>query len=281
VTAGDLFGRPDQTRALGVGVHNALTASLAETAGFEVLWLSSFELSTTFLLPDANLITLTEVGRLAREVCQASSLPLIVDADNGYGSDESALRALREFSSAGAAAMCLEDSRYPKRCSFYASVERGLEPVDDFCRRIERLVQRAGDVKIVARTEGLIGGLGLDGTSDRIRRYVDAGAQAVFVQTGAATDAEFGAILSAFKGQVPLVVTPTALPDMPASHLYELGANVVIYANLAIRGVVKAVGDLFTTVVRHQSLGAVRDAIVPMETIFELTKADEWIAPRG
>jgi 2-methylisocitrate lyase-like PEP mutase family enzyme len=280
VTAGDLFRRPDQTRALGVGVHNALTAALAETAGFDVLWLSSFELSTTFLLPDANLITLTEVGRLARDVCQASSLPLIVDADNGYGSDESALRALREFSSAGAAAMCLEDARYPKRCSFYTSVERDLEPVEDFCRRIERLVQRAGDVKIVARTEGLVGGLGFHATSDRIRRYIDAGSDAVFVQTGAATVPEFNAILSTFKGHVPLVVTPTALPDTTASELHERGANIVIYANLAIRGVVKVVSDLFATVVQRQSLGAVEDAIVPMETIFELTKADEWIAPR-
>src|SRR2546430_1988458 len=115
---------------LGVGVHNAITASLVERAGFDVLWLSSLEVSTAKLLPDANVITFSEVAHTIREIRRATTLPIIVDADNGYGSDETAMRAAQEFRDAGATAICLEDNAFPKRGSFYTGVGRQLEDRD-------------------------------------------------------------------------------------------------------------------------------------------------------
>src|SRR5437660_3286386 len=93
---------------VGVGVHNAVTAELVERAGFDALWLSSLEVSTSKLLPDANVITFSEVAQILREIKSKVTLPIIVDADNGYGSDETAMRAAQEFRDAGATAICLE-----------------------------------------------------------------------------------------------------------------------------------------------------------------------------
>jgi phosphoenolpyruvate phosphomutase len=95
--------------AIGVGVHSAITARIAERAGFEVLWLSGLEVSAERALPDLNVITPTEMAAELREVVRASSLPVFVDADNGYGSDDSMLRAADMFAPAGATAMCVED----------------------------------------------------------------------------------------------------------------------------------------------------------------------------
>lgn len=267
--------------ALGVGVHNAFTASLAERAGFDVLWLSSLEASTARLLPDINVITFTEMARICREIRAATTLPIFVDADNGYGSDETAVRAAREFASSGATAMCIEDNAFPKRNSFYQGTDRSLEGTEDFCRRIEAVRRATGDqLEVIARTEGLVAGLGVERTAGRARAYVEAGADAIFVQTKEPTLGEFGAVLDEVGELAPVVVTPTALPDTTAGELGEMGVDVIIYANVVMRAITKGVGDVLEILHEERQLRATDGRIAPLEALFELTDAYGWINAR-
>lgn len=264
--------------ALGVGIHNAITAGLAERAGFDALWLSSLEVSTAKLLPDANLITFTEVTSILREIRRATTLPIIVDADNGYGSNETAIRAAQEFMFAGATAICFEDNAFPKRGSFYEGVSRRLEDTDTFCRRIERVRQAVdGHAEVIARTEGLIAGLSVNETIKRVRAYVKAGAHAVFIQTNSVREADFRTVLSEVRMLAPIVITPTTLPETPASEFHAQGADVIIYSNVVMRTIARAISRTLTELREKQFLGCVTDQIAPLEDLFELTRVDDWI----
>lgn len=263
---------------LGVGVHNAITACLVERAGFAVLWLSGLELSTAKLLPDANVITFSEVSYILREIKKATTLPIIVDADNGYGSDETAIRAAQEFRDAGATAICLEDTAFPKRGSFYSGVERQLEDSNAFCRRIKKVRQAVGNrLDIIARTEGLVAGLGVRKTVERAYSYMEAGADALFVQTNLPTTEDFIRVLSEVQALGPIITTPTALPELSATQLHTLGADVIIFSNVVMRTIIKAVNEALTELKIRQSLSEVRDRLTSLEEIFELTHAYDWL----
>ena len=263
---------------LGVGVHNAATARLVEHAGFGVLWLSSLEISTAKALPDANVITSVEVAEIAREIRRATRLPMIVDADNGYGSNETAVRAAQAFHAAGVAAMCIEDNAFPKRNSFYQGIDRQLEDAAAFGGRIRAIRRAVGDdrFEIIARTEALVAGLGVAEALERARAYVEAGADAIFVQTNTSTIAEFEWVLGEIHMFAPIVIAPTALPNVPAARLHGMGADVIIYSNVVIRTIAKALSQTLASLSEAQCLGPLYDDIASMEAIFELSGAYDW-----
>lgn len=263
--------------ALGVGVHNAVTASLVERAGFDVLWLSSLEISTAKLLPDANVITFNEVSDILREIKRTTTLPILVDADNGYGSDETAIRAAQEFCSAGATAICLEDNAFPKRNSFYIGIERHLEDIEIFCQRIKKVRQRVDPhLEIIARTEGLVAGKGAKETIERAYAYIDAGADALFVQSGEFTGEDFEKVLREIRGNVPIITTPTALPEVSAEQLHAMGVDVIIFSNVVIRTIIKSVSEVLSILLQKQRFGGVQDRMLPLEDLFEITHAYDW-----
>jgi 2-methylisocitrate lyase-like PEP mutase family enzyme len=265
-----------------VGVHDAITARLADRAGFEALWLSSLELSASKALPDANVITLTEVAERVREIRRASELPILVDADNGYGADEIAVRAALEFEAAGASAICLEDNDFPKRCSFYAGIDRGLETVDDFCRRLSAVRAAIGPrVELIARTEALVAGLPPEEAVRRARAYVGAGADALFVQSSSGGGPVFEQVLAEVRSLAPVMLTPTAMAEASASGLAALGADLVIYSNVVIRALLKGVGEVLTDLRAAERLGAGQGRIAPLQSLFELTAAYQWLERPG
>ena len=122
--------------AIGVGVHDGLTARLAEIAGFDLVWVGSLEVSARFGFPDRNLITSPEMASVISEVRAATDLPIFVDADNGYGSDLTAMRAAALFEAAGAQTMVIEDNAFPKENSLVVGHSRQLVDVDSFVTRL-------------------------------------------------------------------------------------------------------------------------------------------------
>ncbi len=124
---------------VGVGAHDALTALLVERAGFDLVWLGSLEVSSRLGIPDRNLLTPTEMAMVVREVRAAITLPIYVDADNGYGSDLTAVRAIELFASAGAHTVCIEDNAFPKRNSLSTAGSHELLGAEVFAARLERL----------------------------------------------------------------------------------------------------------------------------------------------
>src|SRR5437870_4403047 len=128
---------PAEGIVLAAGAHDALSAKLAEEAGFDAIWASGFGISAVQAVPDANILTLTETLEAVRRIVDAVGIPVIADCDNGYGNAINVMRTAGEFERAGAAGICIEDNEFPKRCSFYAGVRRDLVPVEEHARKIE------------------------------------------------------------------------------------------------------------------------------------------------
>ncbi|MBQ1023938.1 isocitrate lyase/PEP mutase family protein [Micromonospora sp. C95] len=263
-------------RLIGVGAHDALTASLVQRSGFDVAWVGSFEASTYRRMPDINVITSTEMADSVRAVRTGCDLPVFVDADNGYGTDDAAARALDQFAAAGADAMCLEDNAFPKRNSLYSTQERALEDPEAFSRRLARLVGKKTGVRIIARTEALVAGLGPEEAVRRLDRYADTGVDGLFVQANTRHADQLGEVLDRTAGRIPIVLAPTALPEVAVDQFFDMGANVVIYANVVSRAAVRSVSRMLATLREARSLDSVTADISGLDEIFALTGAQEW-----
>ena len=148
------------------GAFNAISAKLVEQAGFDAVWLSSFGVSIAErALPDANLITLTEMLNVGRNIVASVDIPVIADCENGYGDINNTIHTVREFERAGIAAVCIDDNHYPKRCSLFDSADRHLITVSEMVEKIKagKDVQKSSDFVFIARTESIIAGCSIGG----------------------------------------------------------------------------------------------------------------------
>src|ERR1035437_953573 len=177
--------QPGQFLKIG-GAHDALSAVLLERAGFPALWVSGFGLSAAqFAMPDVNLVSMTESVDATRRICEAVRIPVIVDADNGFGDETNAYRAVREYGMAGAAGVCIEDNTFPKRCSLYPGAPRELVSIAEMCLKLQA-AKRAAEpfgVVLIGRVESLIADLGPEDAIKRANAYADAGADIVLIHS--------------------------------------------------------------------------------------------------
>jgi len=263
---------------VGVGVHDALTARLAERSGFDTLWLGSLEVSSSRGLPDVNLLSLHDMAAATRDVRSASTLPLLVDVDTGYGSDETAVRALLELEAAGAFAICIEDSAFPKRNSLFPVAGRSLEDAEVFTRRLRKLVAARRSVKIIARTEALVAGLGPEAAISRLQSYAEAGADALFAQVDHTNRDSLPPVVRAVRGLAPVVLAPTALPGYSVQDWEEVGADVVLFANVVVRTMVSSLSRMLVKLRDAGSASSVDDDLVSLPDLFSLTDTAGWIS---
>lgn len=223
------------------GAFNALAARAVEKAGFEAVYLSGAGLSNAvFGLPDVGLITLTEAVDHARRVVHAVKVPVIVDGDTGFGDTINAARTISEFEAAGVSAVHLEDQVLPKKCghldgkelvSAAAMVEKIRAAAAARCDR---------DFMIIARTDAR-GVTSFDDAVDRAKRYLDAGADAIFPEAMQSAD-ELAKFAQAVKA--PLLANMTEFgktPLLPLDELRKLGYRMVIYPQTALRVAFKAI----------------------------------------
>ncbi|MFD0391970.1 isocitrate lyase/phosphoenolpyruvate mutase family protein [Streptomyces nogalater] len=172
---------------MGIGVHSPITALLAEEAA-DVLWLGSLEMSTSRGVPDQEVLEPQEIAGIIRSVRAVTSLPIYVDADTGRGSDDLAVLATKLYEEAGADAICVEDNLFPKRNSLDDRFGgRKLLDPEAFAYRISAMVAARSSLKVVARTEALVAYHGADAAVERLHRYADAGADALFAQANRAS----------------------------------------------------------------------------------------------
>jgi phosphoenolpyruvate phosphomutase len=217
---------------LAIGAVNALAAHVAAEAGFDTLWVSGLEVSAASGLPDANVLGPRDLSDVVASLGRVTELPVIVDIDNAGGSGRTAERFAYDLMHAGAAAVCVEDSAYPKCNSFAAHRAQSLADRDLLCEQVGRIRKVAGDgLVIVARTEALIAGEDLATAIARAEAYAAAGADGILIHSKDATADQARAIGRAWNHRVPLVSVPTAFPDLSAAELGEAGFRLCIYAN--------------------------------------------------
>jgi methylisocitrate lyase len=248
------------------GVFNALVGRMAERLGFRAMYLSGAALSASMGLPDVGLVTLTEFVEEARRLTAASSLPLLCDADVGFGEALNVERTVRMFESAGAAGIQLEDQLLPKRCGHLSG--KHLVEAEAMAAKVRAAAaaRQDADFVIVARTDAR-GVHGFDDAVRRARLYLEAGADVIFPEALESAE-EFAAFARAV--QAPLLANMTEFgrsPYLDFAALTAMGYRIVLYPVTALRAALRAAE---TTLAEILNKGHQRDALPKMLSRAEL-----------
>jgi methylisocitrate lyase len=264
------------------GAFNALVARAVRQAGFQACYISGGSTANVAGYPDIGLITLTEMTRTIREIADASGLPVIVDADTGYGGvTETIIRTTVEYERAGAAAMHIEDQVFPKRCGHLEG--KNLVPVEEMAEKVAAAAEHrlSKDFIIIARTDAR-SVTGIDDAIGRANAYREAGADMIFPE-GLQSEAEFEQFAKASPGLLLANMTEFGkTPDIPAARFAELGYQCVIYPlsmqRLAMGAVMRGLD-----VLKRQ--GTIREVLGDMQTRAELydllayKPGEQWAFP--
>lgn len=225
------------------GAPDPLTARLAERAGFPAVYMTGFGATAVRLgQPDLGLMTQTEMTGLARDMVRATALPVIADADTGYGGVGNVLRTVEEYCQAGVAAIHLEDQALPKRCGQLSGLS--LVPAAEHARRLRAAIRVRGahDMLIIGRTDAL-GVDGLEAALERARRYADAGVDLVFVD-GVRTIAQAEAIARGLDvPRVLSIVDGTEAATLTAAQVGQMGYDLALYALSTLFSAARAIAD--------------------------------------
>jgi phosphonopyruvate hydrolase len=264
-----------------MSAHSPLSARLVEQAGFDGIWASGFELSALFGLPDVSLITMTQHLDMVRAMAQQSALPIVADIDTGFGNAVNVVYAIEQYELAGAAAVVIEDKTFPKVTSLVAGGRQELVRVEEFQGKIAAAcgTRKDKDFLVIGRTEALIAGLGEAEALTRAHAYEAAGADMILVHSRQRTPDEVESFVRAWQGRIPVVLVPTAYPEMTAQRVAALQkVKMVIYGNHALRASVTAMKDVFARIRADGGIQNVDKDIVSVEEIFRLQRMDKMKA---
>jgi 2-methylisocitrate lyase-like PEP mutase family enzyme len=267
-----------QAPVLAPGAANALSARIVADCGFDVVYVSGAGIANWALgVPDLGLTTRSDVVTEVARICRAVDVPVLADADPGYGNALSVHLTVQELERAGVAAIQLEDQVDPKRCGHFEGKE--VIPAAEMEAKLRAAldVRRDADLVIIARTDARAVE-GLDAAIERANRYKAAGADAIFVEAPL-DETELARIGAEVPGPlVANIVEGGKTPIVSRARLNELGFHLVIYANLAARAAMKAMQDtLRALAAQGSSLGA-EDRIVTMAERNRLTGMADWRA---
>jgi 2-methylisocitrate lyase-like PEP mutase family enzyme len=238
------------------GVYDAFGAVFAEHAGFEALYLSGASIAYTKLgRPDIGLVSVSEVEATLAAVCDRVRLPVIVDADTGFGNALNVLRTVRQLERAGAAAIQLEDQSTPKRCGHLEG--KSLVSAAEMAGKLKAAVDARTSALIIARTDA-IAVEGLEPALERAERYLEAGADVLFIEAPRSLE-EMKAVTQRFSTRVPLLanmVEGGKTPLLPAASLEALGFALVIFPGGLARRLGHAAREYFEALKRDGSTDA-------------------------
>jgi 2-methylisocitrate lyase-like PEP mutase family enzyme len=252
-----IFERREAT--ILAGAANGLFARIIEDIGFEAVYVTGAGVANMYLgAPDIGLTTLTEVANHVSAIADAVAIPLLVDADTGFGNPVNMVRTVKVLERAGAAGLQIEDQVFPKKCGHFDGKE--IVPLEEMLAKIKAAVdtRRDGDLQIVARTDARAI-LGLTAAIDRAGAMIEAGADVTFVEapTSAEELAQIARSLSV--PQVANIVFGGLTPELGQTRLAELGFGCVLYANAALQAALKASHEVLMALKRDGRLASVAD----------------------
>ena len=257
--------------------HSGLSARIAAEAGFQGLWGSGLSISASLGVRDNNEASWTQVLEVVEFMADAARLPILLDADTGYGNFNNARRLVRKLESRGVAAMCIEDKLFPKTNSFIRGESQPLADIEEFAGKIRAAkdTQSDPDFCVVARIEAFIAGWGLAEALKRAEAYQRAGADAILVHSKLHAPDEILAFLREWDGTCPVVIVPTMYYDTPTRVFEDAGVSMVIWANHLLRASVAAMQSAARRIFAARSVEPLEAEIVPVREIFRLQDADE------
>ncbi len=258
------------------GVADAFAARLVALEGFDALYMTGFGTSLTRLgMPDVGLLTATEMIDNASRIVDASNLPLVADADTGYGNPINTRRTIRDYEKAGVAGVHLEDQTWPKRCGHLAG--KRVIPIAEMVAKIKAAcdARRDDDFVIISRTDA-IAVEGMEAALERGARYREAGADVVFIEAPIGRP-QVEQIAARFKG-VPLLYNMASsgkTPDLPADELGRLGFKLAIYPNWLLLAAIPAMQNLLRELKRTGSIAELRHQVATFKQFTEVAGLPE------
>jgi 2-methylisocitrate lyase-like PEP mutase family enzyme len=265
---------------LAPGVYDALTASLAEAAGFEALYVSGASIAYTKLgRPDIGLVSMAEVAETIGLIRDRISAPLIVDADTGYGNALNMQRTMRLFERAGANALQIEDQTFPKRCGHLA--DKGVISAAEMVGKIKAAAdaRASEETLIIARTDA-IAVEGFEPALERAHLYAQAGADMLFMEAPGSAE-QLSRVVAELKGVAPLManmVEGGRTPIKSAQELEALGFSLVIFPGGIVRALARAAQDFYGTLKRNGSTDAFRNQMFDFDQLNAVIGTPEMIA---
>jgi len=259
--------------------HNGLAARIVEEAGFKGIWGSGLALSAQHAVRDNNELSWTQVVEILEFMSDATTIPILLDGDTGYGDFNNMRRLVRKLEQRNIAGVCIEDKLFPKTNSFIQGERQELEDVATFCGKIQagKDAQRDDDFCIVARVEALIAGWGLEEALRRGEAYRQAGADAILIHSKQSRPDEILAFAREWADRCPLVIVPTKYYSTPTEVFREHGIDLVIWANHMVRTAISAMQATAQTIFETQSLVDVEGRVATVAEIFRLQGADELL----
>ncbi|MGE5526329.1 MAG: isocitrate lyase/PEP mutase family protein [Rhodospirillaceae bacterium] len=258
------------------GVADALGARLVALEGFDAVYMTGFGTSLTRLgMPDVGLLTASEMVDNAMRIADASQLPVVADADTGYGNPVNVRRTIRDYERAGVAGVHLEDQQWPKRCGHLSG--KRVIPTEEMVAKLKSAcdARRDSDFVIIARTDA-IAVEGIDAAFERAERYREAGADVLFVEAPVGVE-QVRQVAQRFKG-VPLLYNMAAsgkTPDLPADELGRLGFKLAIYPNWMLLAAIPAMQGLLRELKRAGGIAGVRDKVATFKQFTEIAGLPE------
>lgn len=265
---------------LAPGVYDALSALLAAQAGFEALYLSGASIAYTRLArPDIGLTTFSEVADTLARITERVELPVIVDADTGFGNALNVQRTVRGFERAGAAMIQLEDQGFPKRCGHLEG--KSVVPVAEMCGKLRAALDARADAGtlILARTDALAVE-GLDAAFERAERYLECGVDALFIEA-LRTPAQMDAACARFAQRVPLLanmVEGGRTPVQAAGELQQRGFRIAIFPGGTVRALAHALQGYYASLHAHGSTAPWRERMLDFDGLNALIGTPEMLA---
>ena len=269
----ELLARPGAIMAPGVA--DALNARLVRRHGFEAVYMTGAGTTAVRLgMPDVGLLTMTEMIDNAGRIAEASGLPLIADADNGYGGVLNVRRTIQGYERAGVAGVHLEDQVIPKRCGHLAGKQ--VVPVEEAVAKIRAAADARidSDFVIIARTDA-VAVEGFDAALERAAKYREAGADVLFIEAPNAE--QLPKIAPRFK-DVPLLYNMAAsgkTPFLSKTEIERLGFKLIIYPNWLMLAAIKAASQVLETLKKEGSIAGLAPQLPSFKEFFDLVGMDE------
>jgi len=257
---------------LAPGIYDAFSALIAEQAGFEALYLSGASIAYTRLgRSDVGLTTYTEVADTLARIAERVALPVIVDADTGFGNALNAMRTVRGLERAGAAMIQLEDQTFPKRCGHLDG--KSVVPAAEMVGKLKAALdaRQSAATLILARTDA-VAVEGLEAALERAERYLEAGADALFIEA-LRTPEQMDAACRRFAGRVPLLanmVEGGKTPIQSAEALQRHGFGIAIFPGGTARAVAHVLQDYYASLLKHGTTAPWRERMLDFDALNEL-----------
>ena len=254
------------------GAFDVMSAKLAEMNGFDAIWASGFGISSARALPDAGIITMTELLDAVRFMAEACNIPVIADCDTGYGGPNNVAHLVKKFEKAGIGGICIEDKTFPKQNSLFKDGKQILISKKDFVAKLvaAKNAKTNSDFVIIGRVEALIADLGVEEALHRASAYEKAGADIIFVHSRKESPNEIFEFLKRWEGKIPIMIIPTAFPTVTMDEIKSYGVRMVVFAHQTTLAAFAAVSDIVKQLSKINSLSELNTKMASMEDLFKL-----------